>query len=454
MSPDIYLGFTALFINYFLRVAVACLLCWVLVVLLRTPRQRFTVWLGFVLGSLAYWFYALTTFLLSAFSAAEGGPAVHSVARTPHQFLVPTKFQYSIIMSGRILGAAYILGVVLLFMLGVWKRARLRLLLRQATPPSAGLQHLFSEMCRHFGVRHCELLVLSQVNSPATVYWWRPRVVLPHACEQMSDTSVIADVLSHELAHVARRDYLWSTISDMAFGMLFFHPGIWQARKQMRIHREMACDQAVVSARPEHRADYAHTLTQVARLCLPRKYPAIGVDFAAAPSLLRHRVEAILDEPEKASTTKNFSRFVAGAALVSLYGFLCSALAVAIAFVPSERPPSVATTASPATTAAPVSAHKIKRSHTQPEAQSFIAESPAYRLPSGSSLSPYTPESDAGSSAHTTDGPSANVGSRTMLPNSRRTTSAGSVESVIVSTVGTVLAGDKDDRNTSSGKKK
>lgn len=454
MSPDIYLGFIALFINYFLKVAVACLLCWVLALLLRTPRQRFTVWLGFVLGSLAYWFYAVTTFSLSAFSAADGDAGVHSVARTQHQFLVPARFQYSIMISGRILGGAYILVVVLLVMLGAWKRIRLRSLLRPATPPSAGLQHLFSEMSRHFGVRHCDLLVVSQVNSPATVYWWRPRVVLPQACEQMGDTSVIADVLSHELAHVARHDYLWSSICDMACGMLFFHPGIWQARKQMRIHREMACDQAVVSARPEHRADYAHTLTQVARLKLPRKYPAIGVDFAATPSLLRHRVEAILDESENGSAAKNFSRFVAGAALICVYALLCSALAVAIAFVPSERPRSVATTASPATAAVPVSAHKIKRSHTQPEEQSFIAESPAYRLPSGPSLSPYTPESNTSFGDHAADRLAANGGSRTVPPNSRRTTSVGSVESVIVSTVGTVLAGDKDDRNTSSGKKK
>ncbi|HEY6351798.1 MAG TPA: M56 family metallopeptidase [Candidatus Angelobacter sp.] len=452
MSPDLYLGFASLWISYFLKVAVACLLCWILAALLNTPRQKFTLWLGLLFGSLIYWLYAVSAFSASSLSlATAGGAVLRPVSQLPHAFLVPPRFQEATLILGRVLGSAYILGVLLLAAIGMCKRFRLRLLLRQGIAPSAGLQYLFSEMCRHFGVRHCELRVLPEVISPATVYWWRPRIVLPQICEQLGESGSLEDILSHELAHVVRRDYLWSGISDAICGLLFFHPAVWQARKQMRIQREMACDLAVVSARPEHRADYAQTLTRIARLCLPRKYPVAGIDFAAAPSLLRHRVEAILDGPEKSSRARRISRALAGTALLGAYGFLCSAIAVAIAFVPSDHPQSASVATLPNSLAASVPAHKVRRPRTQTEAQQLIAESPAYRLPSASGPSAYVPETSSGSGEHALDdSPVSNGPLPTLAGPKRDSASVGrTVESVIVSTVGTVLGGgsDKDDRS-------
>ena len=457
MSPDVYLGVASLLISYFLKVAVACLLCWILAALLQTPRQKFTLWLGLIFGSLVYWLYAVSAFSASSLSAATvGGEVLRPVSQLPHALLVPARFQEATLILGRVLGSAYILGVLLLATIGMWKRFRLRVLLRQGSTPSTGLQHLFSEMCRHFGVRHCELLVLSGVSSPATVYWWRPRIVLPQVCEQLGESGPLADILSHELAHVARRDYLWSSISDAICGLLFFHPAVWQARKQMRIQREMACDLAVVSARPEHRADYAQTLTRIARLCLPRTYPVVGIDFAAAPSLLRHRVEAILDEPEKSSRTRAISRVLAGALLAGAYGFLCSALAVAVAFAPSSRAQGASVAILPNSPAVSAPAHKTRRPRTQPEAEQLIAESPAYRLPSGSDSSSYTADSYAGPAEQgIVDSTPSNGPLPTLADPKRDSTSPGrTVESVIVATVGTVLGGGSSDKDDRSSKRK
>src|SRR5579864_4378214 len=455
-SPDIYLGFAGLFISYFLKIAVACLFCWILAALLHTPRQRFTLRLGFVLSSFAYWIYAVSTFLASTVSIAGSGAVPHPVPQPSHLLLVPAKFQYATLICGRILGCVYVLGVLLLVAVGIWKRMRLRLLLGHGSAPSSALQHLFSKMCGHFGIRNCGLLIVSGVNSPATVYWWRPRIVLPRICEQWGEAGLLADILSHELAHVTRRDYFWSSITDAICGLLFFHPAVWQARKQMRIHREMACDLAVVSARPEHRADYAQTLTRIARLCLPRTYPVVGIDFAAAPSLLRHRVEAILDEPEKSSRTRAISRVLAGALLAGAYGFLCSALAVAVAFAPSSRAQGASVAILPNSPAVSAPAHKTRRPRTQPEAEQLIAESPAYRLPSGSDSSSYTADSYAGPAEQgIVDSTPSNGPLPTLADPKRDSTSPGrTVESVIVATVGTVLGGGSSDKDDRSSKRK
>lgn len=448
MSPDLYLGFAALFISYFLKVAVGCLLCWLLAGLFNSPRQRFTVWFAFSLGSLAYWLYAVGDSSATVLLADNGGGVLPAIARSPHELLLPTRFQSITLILGRVLGAVYVLGVLLLAAAGLWKRIRLRLLLRQGAAPSAALQKLFSQMSRQFGIRHCELLVLPSVNSPATVYWWRPRIVLPRMCEQAYDEVLMADVLAHELAHVSRRDYLWSSISDMVCGLLFFHPAVWQARKQIRIHREMACDLMVVASRPEHRVDYAQTLTRVARLALPRKYPVVGIDFAAAPTLLRHRVEAILEGPQNGSRARAVCHAVAGAGLVVAFGFLCSMMVFAVSFAPSSQSQLATVADSPNSHIASVVVRKTRHSRPQPKAQPVITESPAYRLPSN------------GDSRFYTAGPSANArnpeaeprdGPATLSPapvSGRSPASVGrTVEAVIVSTVGTVIGNDKDDRN-------
>ena len=449
MSADLYLGFAALFISYFLKVAVACLLCWLLAALVSTPRQRFILWLSFLLGSVTYWLYAVGVFSASTLLGTTSSSVLPVVANSSHQLLLPAKFQSTTLILGRILGAAYIVGVVLLAAVGIWKRIRLRMLLRQGAASSAALQNLFSQIRRSFRVHHCELLVLAGVNSPATVYWWRPRIVLPRTCEQLDDEVLIADVLSHELAHVSRRDYLWSSLSDIICGLLFFHPAVWQARKQMRIYREMACDSAVVASRPEHRADYAQTLTRVARLSLPRKYPLVGIDFAAAPSLLRYRVEAILNGPKKISPAKTLSRALACTTLVGAYGFFCFAMAFAIAFAPPAQPRTSLAPNSATTHATGAAAGKIRRAHSRPEAQQVIAESPAYRLPTNSDFRYYPGERSANFNASEPDSSTNSPGSFPTPASGRSPASVGkTVEAVIVSTVGTVIAGDKDDRSS------
>ena len=463
MSPLDYLGFAGLFITYFLQLAIACLLCWLLTALLKSPRKRFSVWLSFLLGSLIFWAYIILIFSTSIVSIDYRLPATRAVPGMAHQFLLPAKFERAIPLLGEILFSAYILGVMLLAARGIWKRIRLRFMLRQGAAPSEQMQQLFSEMCRQFGLRNCRLLVLPNLTSPATVHWWHPRIVLPQICEQLGDNGVIADVLHHELTHVARRDYLWSSLSDLTCWLLFFHPAVWQARKQMRVHREMACDLAVVTARPEHRDSYAETLTRVARLCLPRKHAMPGIDFTPAgrivppggravpPSVLRRRIQAILTDPQTASLPVRFSRALASAALLSACVFLCSAIAIAITFAPSGQP----VVAGPRTTQKSdlhtQALHRVKRSHTQSaESEPLITESPAYRMesvPYSSERAQETagaPEEHASTEIAVFNGPRSTPRNPAQFPRPTGTT----LESVIVSTVGTVIAGDKDDHTT------
>ena len=349
-------------------------------------------------------------------------------------------------MIGQFIIYAYIAGVLLLLAAGIWKRVRLHLLLKDESAPSAELKNLLENMRGQFGLRQCELLVLPKLNSPATVYWWRPRILLPQACEQLDDATLM-DILYHEMAHVARRDYLWSSLSDFACHLLFFHPALWQARKQMRIQREMACDLAVVGARPEHRADYASTLTRVARLCLPRRFPVIGIDFAATASLLSHRVHAILSDPQKSSPGQKFARTIAGTALLAAFAVLSPAIVMVIAFAPVSQPINIGQV-KPASQAharhglqQKIASQRLVRT----KEQSLITESPAYRLQTSAPSQAYVPGTIPGSKESAL--PEV---AKTEVPSWKRpapgTRSSGeTVESIIVATVGVIAGADTDD---------
>ena len=449
MQPDLYVQFAGAFAGFVLKVAAAYLLCLLLARLLSRPGQRFAVWLAFLLGSVAYWL-SLGTFVLQG--SANSGIASYVVAQQntflARQFFLPAGFQYTAMIVGLLLASIYVAGVLILMALAIWKRIKLRSFLRQADEPSSDLQNMFDEMCLSFGIRRCELLVLSGISSPATVYWWRPRILLPRNCEQLGAGPVMADILCHELAHVARRDYLWASLSDLICGVLFFHPAVWQARKQMRIQREMACDLVVVAARPEHRADYASTLTSIARLCLPGRYPVIGIDFAASASLLTSRVSAILNQPQEASWPERISRSVVSLALVGIFGFLCLTFAVTIVFanagkslqtaVQMQSGPKVAQSAR---------VPRPRRESASPREGSVITESPAYRWQASSGSSAYVSGRSGGPQSDTLTEASSGSGTGWKQPRPATPSTDATLRSIAIA-VGTVGGADKDDRES------
>jgi len=442
MSSGNYLHFGAAFASYFLKLGAAYLVCMLLSSLVSSPRKRFGIWLSFMLGSLAWWMYLLS----SCFLAAPSSSMAATIPHVSNELFIPTRFQDSVIIAGQLLGCIYIAGVLLLGFVAIWKRLGLHALLEQGSMPSAPLQRLFAAICRSLGVRRCELLIVPGLSSPATVYWWRPRILLPEVYEQVDDEALLADILNHELAHVKRRDYFWSNISSFICQVLFFHPAVWQARKQMRVHREMACDLAVVAERPEHRIDYAHTLTRVARLCLPGRRPAIGVDFAASASLLTDRVRALLNQPEEISLSQKLYRSAACVLVAGAYAFLSAAVGIVLAFAPSGQPKIEAADAIPShLLSAATQVHR--KSHAAPKGEKSLITTPtAYRIQASARGPVYTSSPSISSQQQRSLEPkSGPIAPGTPAPGSSPATT---IRSIVIDTVNTVLHGDndKDDR--------
>jgi beta-lactamase regulating signal transducer with metallopeptidase domain len=397
MTPDVSLHFAGILLNFFLRVALAYLACWLVNRLLSKPRQRFAVWMMFLLGSAAYWM-ALILGELRVFSAikTEAG-SVGDQAGAAHALVVPLAWSHQILIAVQAVGLAYAAAALLTIGLTAVKHVRLRMLLRRAVEPSGALNGLFAEICRELGVSWAKLLILPGLKSPATAGWWNPRILLPEVCEELGPTPQVADVLCHELVHVKRRDYFWAGLGDLVCCLLFFHPAIWKARKSMALQAEMACDLAVVEARPGNRADYADSLTYFVRLRMLQEGFSLGVDFAASASL-GLRIRTILSTRADVPWWKRFSQTTAGVALLGAFGVLAPVLSVPLSFAApvSEQVPTQKPTQTIAQHARVVrrAQHRAVTVGATPDTlttlrtQAYVPETSAYTMSSGSSARP------------------------------------------------------------------
>jgi hypothetical protein len=92
---------------------------------------------------------------------------------------------------------------------------------------------------------------------------WRAVVLLPASADDWS-AERSRMVLLHELTHVTRRDCLTQMLAQAACAFYWFNPFVWHAARRLRVEREQACDDYVLSIGTKP-SDYAHHLLEIAR---------------------------------------------------------------------------------------------------------------------------------------------------------------------------------------------
>jgi hypothetical protein len=245
------------------------------------------------------------------------------------------------------------------------RRVQLRRFLRNAIPVSQEVDHIFAELCRRLEVRRCRIYKLAGLTSPATAYHWRPLILLPESIESYLDKAQLEDVLSHELMHVKRWDFLWSLVTELVRSLLFFHPAIWLGLRNLRRERELACDAAVVRHRQDRRPDYAECLTRIARVCLNKQRTPVAIESATPGSFLALRVQTLLAEPKRASLWKRGATFTSSLAMLAAFLILWPAVAIILQYRPLVAVAALhSITPSPSVSIHRSQLHHSKRSNT------------------------------------------------------------------------------------------
>jgi beta-lactamase regulating signal transducer with metallopeptidase domain len=85
----------------------------------------------------------------------------------------------------------------------------------------------FTLLLKRFGITFPVELRQSEVGVvPFTQGIFRPVVVLPEAAECWT-AQERRSILTHELAHVKRRDVFWQILAELCRSMYWFHPLVW-----------------------------------------------------------------------------------------------------------------------------------------------------------------------------------------------------------------------------------
>jgi beta-lactamase regulating signal transducer with metallopeptidase domain len=220
-------------------------------------------------------------------------PVVASV-RAPTTADVPQPFRVSAAM---VLWGLWALGAVLVLMRLLVGLVRVRGVVARASlevdPTWTGLVEL---VARRVGVRRpIELRRGGRGVIPITAGVLRPVIVVPADADAW-DEERRRLVLTHEIGHVRRLDVLTHMVGQVAVGLFWFHPLAWIAAARMRLERERACDDVVLSAgaRPSR---YAGDLLELAQTLGCGAVPAAAAlaMAMARPSEIERRLLAILD---------------------------------------------------------------------------------------------------------------------------------------------------------------
>ena len=117
---------------------------------------------------------------------------------------------------------------------------------------AVGLKVGESKLCSEDGV----------AQGPFTLGAITPVIVLPKVYSQWS-LSTLNRVLTHELAHVARKDWFWQNTLQILTAFVWFLPSAWRLGKQFSWLSELNADDAVLSS-GSGRSDYADDLLNIA----------------------------------------------------------------------------------------------------------------------------------------------------------------------------------------------
>ena len=239
-----------------------------------------------------------------------------------------------------------------LAVLGAWR-------LVQTAEPVYDLDWLELKERVAFGMdldRPVRLLRSDRVSVPIAGGVFDPVVVLPPDADSW-DENRREVVLTHELAHIVRRDCLTQTLAQGALALHWFNPLAWMSYRRFMLEREHACDDWVLK-NGARASDYAQHLVQIARRFRRESLSLAATAPMARRSNLEGRILSILDPEQSREGTSRFGLATVGVMTLALVAPLA-------AFQPVEGEPDLTPLASvydmPKQPTVTVTASKIHR---------------------------------------------------------------------------------------------
>lgn len=188
--------------------------------------------------------------------------------------------------------------------------------------------------------------VLGAIEQPFSSHAWRPVVWLPVSMLTRLAPEQIEALLAHELAHIARLDWVWNGLQCLIETLLFFHPMVWWLSRRVRQEREHACDDLAVAVCGDP-VIVAEALASVERLRRPLPRLVLAANGGALMQRVRRLLGADSAPGIRWSVAAGFAALTCASALIATHSSFAAerpaeTASQAAAMTPSPTPQAAA----------------------------------------------------------------------------------------------------------------
>jgi len=189
----------------------------------------------------------------------------------------------------------------LLFLVSAFRIARFHGLLKANSREHSELTTgLGEDVARKLEIGRRPKVFVSSAHVAPFVWWKAGRaiiVVSEQAIRRLDDDDLRL-VITHEMAHIKRRDHWFRWLEWFTVLGLWWNPVTWWARAQLRISEEMACDDLVLRTTRLKVHQYANALLNMAELlCSPAiRPPAVASAINSGGNLEKRLTMMIADK--------------------------------------------------------------------------------------------------------------------------------------------------------------
>ncbi len=159
-----------------------------------------------------------------------------------------------------------------------------------------------------------------EIHTPILCGVFRPIILLPADIAEWTTPAERASMIRHELAHIERRDAISNLLQTSLQIVFFFHPLVRYACRQLKLERELACDDRVVELGTAAEVYAAGILKVVERSFAPRSVHHLAL--FSTKQVLERRVEMILNTDRVRVINTNWRYLILPIALLALVSML------------------------------------------------------------------------------------------------------------------------------------
>jgi len=170
------------------------------------------------------------------------------------------------------------------------------------------------------GVRTSILFLESElVKVPAVIGFLKPVLLVPVGLLSNLPPEQVEAILLHELAHIARRDFLVNLLQTIIETFFFFNPAIVWISALIREEREACCDDMVMANTPQ-KASYLHALVSFQELHLHGETHAMAL--TGRKNYLFNRVKRMLTNENKKLNLMEKTALLLGIIGITAFSFI------------------------------------------------------------------------------------------------------------------------------------